>query len=148
MVANGHHWNPRYPEPPFPGEFDGEAVHAHHYRTPKGYEGKNVLVLGFGNSAMDIAVETSRVANMTFLAVRRGFHVIPKYLAASRSTSSRTRSAAGCRSCGRAGSFERRSGKWLGQARGLRAADARPPARRGAPDRLVGHPQRGSATAT
>ena len=80
MVANGHHWNPRYPEPPFPGEFDGEEVHAHHYRTPKGYEGKNVLVLGFGNSAMDIAVETSRVANMTFLAVRRGFHVIPKYL--------------------------------------------------------------------
>ena len=80
MVANGHHWNPRYPEPPFAGEFDGEAVHAHHYRTPAGYEGKNVLVLGFGNSAMDIAVETSRVANMTFLAVRRGFHVIPKYL--------------------------------------------------------------------
>ncbi|HYH58128.1 MAG TPA: NAD(P)-binding domain-containing protein [Thermoleophilaceae bacterium] len=80
LVANGHHWDPRYPEPPFPGEFHGEAVHAHHYRTPAGYEGKNVLVLGFGNSAMDIAVETSRVANMTFLAVRRGFHVIPKYL--------------------------------------------------------------------
>jgi cation diffusion facilitator CzcD-associated flavoprotein CzcO len=80
MVANGHHWNPRGPEPPFPGEFSGEAVHAHHYRTPKGYEGKNVLVLGFGNSAMDIAVETSRVANMTFLAVRRGFHVVPKYI--------------------------------------------------------------------
>jgi dimethylaniline monooxygenase (N-oxide forming) len=80
MVANGHHWNPRYPEPPFPGEFSGQAVHAHHYRTPKGYEGKNVLVLGFGNSAMDIAVETSRLANMTFLAVRRGFHVIPKYI--------------------------------------------------------------------
>jgi cation diffusion facilitator CzcD-associated flavoprotein CzcO len=80
MVANGHHWNPRYPEPPFPGTFDGETIHAHHYRTPDGYEGKRVLVLGFGNSAMDIAVELSRIADEVFLAVRRGFHVIPKYL--------------------------------------------------------------------
>jgi cation diffusion facilitator CzcD-associated flavoprotein CzcO len=80
MVANGHHWSPRYPEPPFPGTFDGETVHAHYYRTPAGYEGKRVVVLGFGNSAMDIAVELSRVADEVFLAVRRGFHVIPKYL--------------------------------------------------------------------
>ena len=80
MVANGHHWDPRYPEPPFPGEFHGETVHAHDYRTPEGYEGTRVLVLGFGNSAMDIAVELSRIADRTFLSVRRGFHVIPKYL--------------------------------------------------------------------
>ena len=80
LVANGHHWDPRYPEPPFPGEFKGETVHAHHYRTPRGYEGRNVLVLGFGNSAMDIAVELSRAADEVFLSVRRGFHVIPKYL--------------------------------------------------------------------
>ena len=80
MVANGHHWDPRYPEPPFPGTFDGETVHAHHYRTPAGYEGKRVVVVGFGNSAMDIAVELSRIADAVFLSVRRGFHVIPKYL--------------------------------------------------------------------
>jgi len=80
MAANGHHWNARYPEPPFPGSFDGETLHAHHYRTPDGYEGKRVVVLGFGNSAMDIAVELSRIADEVFLAVRRGFHVIPKYL--------------------------------------------------------------------
>src|ERR1051326_6683149 len=24
MVANGHHWNPRWPEPAFPGEFHGK----------------------------------------------------------------------------------------------------------------------------
>jgi len=33
-----------------------------------------------GNSAMDIAVESSEVANRTFLAARRGAWVIPKYL--------------------------------------------------------------------
>jgi hypothetical protein len=80
MVANGHHWDPRYPEPPLPGEFAGQAVHAHHYRTPAGYEGRHVLVVGFGNSAMDIAVETSRVAERVYLSCRRGFHVVPKYL--------------------------------------------------------------------
>jgi dimethylaniline monooxygenase (N-oxide forming) len=80
LVANGHHWNPRMPEPPFRGEFDGRVMHAHDYKTPEGMEGKNVLVLGIGNSATDIAVETSRVSNMTFLAMRRGAHVIPKYL--------------------------------------------------------------------
>jgi dimethylaniline monooxygenase (N-oxide forming) len=80
FVANGHHWDPRWPEPPFPGEFAGEEMHAHHYRAPDGLEGKNVLVLGIGNSAMDIASETSRVSNMTYLAARRGAWVLPKYV--------------------------------------------------------------------
>ncbi|MFL5886255.1 MAG: NAD(P)-binding domain-containing protein [Thermoleophilaceae bacterium] len=78
LVANGHHWNPRWPD--FPGDFSGEVTHSHHYRTPDGYEDKNVLVLGIGNSATDIAVETSRVSKMTYLAMRRGAWIIPKYL--------------------------------------------------------------------
>jgi dimethylaniline monooxygenase (N-oxide forming) len=84
IVANGHHWNPKYPEPSFPGQesFTGEQLHAHHYREPdERFQDKNVLVLGIGNSATDIAVETSRVANMTYLAMRRGAHVLPKYIA-------------------------------------------------------------------
>jgi cation diffusion facilitator CzcD-associated flavoprotein CzcO len=80
LVANGHHWDARWPDPPFPGEFHGRQLHAHDYKTPEGMEGQNVLVLGIGNSATDIAVEASRVANMTFLAMRRGAYVIPKYL--------------------------------------------------------------------
>ena len=78
MVANGHHWDPRRPD--FPGEFHGDAIHSHDYKTADGYEGKNVLVLGIGNSAVDIACETSRVSKMTYLAMRRGAHVIPKYI--------------------------------------------------------------------
>jgi len=82
MVANGHHWDPRWPEPAFPGseEFEGEQLHAHHYREPDVLRGKRVLVLGLGNSATDIAVESSRIAEATFLAVRRGAYVLPKYL--------------------------------------------------------------------
>ncbi len=82
LVANGHHWDPRWPEPPFPGELDDsvDVVHAHYYRTSEGYEDKNVLVLGIGNSACDIAVETSRVSKMTYLAMRRGAWIVPKYI--------------------------------------------------------------------
>jgi dimethylaniline monooxygenase (N-oxide forming) len=82
VVANGHHWDPRWPEPAFPGadEFSGEQLHAHHYREPDVLPGKRVLVLGLGNSAVDIAVESSRIADKTFLAMRRGAYVLPKYI--------------------------------------------------------------------
>ena len=82
IVANGHHWDPRWPEPAFPGseDFPGLQMHAHHYRTPDPLVGKRVLVLGIGNSATDIAVESSRVAASTDLAMRRGAHILPKYM--------------------------------------------------------------------
>lgn len=82
LVANGHHWKPRWPEPPFPGAdaYEGEQMHVHHYREPDVLQGKRVLVLGIGNSAVDVAVESSRIAEKTFLAMRRGAYVLPKFL--------------------------------------------------------------------
>ncbi|NRQ40081.1 NAD(P)-binding domain-containing protein [Nonomuraea sp. NN258] len=82
IVANGHHWDPRYPEPVFPGAetFTGTQLHSHHYRVPDEYAGKRVLVVGFGNSASDIAVETSAISERTFLSTRRGGYVFPKFM--------------------------------------------------------------------
>ena len=82
VVANGHHWNPRWPEPAFPGAdgFAGEQIHAHAYDEPGQVEGRRVLVVGLGNSACDIAVESSRHAAQTLLSVRTGNWVLPKYL--------------------------------------------------------------------
>jgi dimethylaniline monooxygenase (N-oxide forming) len=82
LVANGHHWDARLPEPAFPGteSFAGTQLHSHDYKTFDGFENKRVLVLGIGNSACDIAVETSKVADRTILAMRRGAHIVPKYL--------------------------------------------------------------------
>jgi hypothetical protein len=78
LVCNGHHWNPRMPE--YPGEFAGDYFHSHDFKNNKGMEGKRVLVIGGGNSACDIAVETSRVASYTAISMRRGYYFIPKFI--------------------------------------------------------------------
>ena len=82
VVANGHHWNPRWPEPAFPGSdtFEGVQMHAHSYVDNTDLAGKDVVVLGIGNSATDIAVESSYVAANTYLAARRGAWIVPKYM--------------------------------------------------------------------
>jgi dimethylaniline monooxygenase (N-oxide forming) len=82
LVANGHHWNARWPEPAFPGSdsFAGEQMHAHSYLDNRMLAGKRVVVLGMGNSAMDIAVESSYVAESTYLSARQGVWIVPKYM--------------------------------------------------------------------
>ena len=82
IVANGHHWKPRMPEPEFPGadSFEGEQIHSHDYKDESQLVGKDVVVLGMGNSGMDIAVDASYHAKNTYLAARRGVHIVPKYL--------------------------------------------------------------------
>lgn len=82
LVANGHHWDARWPEPAFPGAdtFTGTQLHAHSYVDNSLFAGKDVVVLGMGNSAMDIAVESSYVAANTYLSARKGAWIIPKYV--------------------------------------------------------------------
>lgn len=78
VVANGHHWKPRWPE--LPGAFSGEVLHAHDYKTPELLRGKRVLVVGGGNSGCDLAVEAAGHAASTLLSLRRGYHFLPKFL--------------------------------------------------------------------
>ncbi|MFG2062520.1 flavin-containing monooxygenase [Micromonospora sp. NPDC048871] len=81
VVANGHNWHPRYPDPAYPGTFHGTQMHAHDYRTPDVFRDRRVLIVGMGNSAMDIAVDASHVARgPVLLSARRGVHIVPKYL--------------------------------------------------------------------
>ena len=78
LVANGHLWDPRLPE--FAGHFDGLAMHSHHYRTAEPFKDKHVLVVGIGNSAVDIAVDVCKSAKSTHLSTRRSAWVMPKYI--------------------------------------------------------------------
>jgi cation diffusion facilitator CzcD-associated flavoprotein CzcO len=82
FVCNGHHWATRTPE--YPGEFTGTAFHSHAYADPfdpVDMRGKNVVVVGMGNSAMDIASELAQrpIAKTLWVSARRGVWVLPKY---------------------------------------------------------------------
>jgi hypothetical protein len=77
IVANGHHWDPRLPS--YPGEFTGEMLHSHAFKSATPFQDKRVLVIGGGNSACDIAVETSRVSAFTAISLRRGYYIVPKF---------------------------------------------------------------------
>lgn len=78
LVANGHHWSPRMPD--YPGEFTGQFIHSHDYKMAEPFRDQRVLVIGGGNSACDIAVETGRVSTMTGLSWRRGYYLLPKFM--------------------------------------------------------------------
>lgn len=80
MVANGHHWDPRWPEPAYPGSFSGRQIHAHDYRSAEQLRGLDVVVVGSGNSALDIASEAGLVAHSAVLSQRRGQWVLRKIL--------------------------------------------------------------------
>jgi uncharacterized NAD(P)/FAD-binding protein YdhS len=78
VIANGHNWDPRWPE--FPGTFDGQVLHSADYKTPDVLRGRRVLVVGAGNTGCDIAVESAVHAERTFHSLRRGYHFIPKFV--------------------------------------------------------------------
>jgi cation diffusion facilitator CzcD-associated flavoprotein CzcO len=85
VVATGHHWDPQGPEPAPPGRFAGVQIHSHVYRNPGDpleMRGKRVVVVGLGNSAVDIATElgSRAVAERVFLSVRRGAWILPKWV--------------------------------------------------------------------
>jgi Flavin-binding monooxygenase-like len=77
VIANGHNWDPRWPD--YPGEFDGAVVHSSQYKTPDVLAGRRVLVVGGGNSGYDIAAESARYAARTFHSLRRSYPVLPKF---------------------------------------------------------------------
>jgi hypothetical protein len=80
VVANGHHNKPRHPN--YPGQFEGDYLHAHDYKHNRDerFIDKKVLVVGAGNSGCDCAVEISRVAAQTAISMRKGYYIIPKFM--------------------------------------------------------------------
>lgn len=79
MVANGHHWDPKYPE--YEGKFTGKFLHSHDFKgVTNEWKGKDILVIGAGNSACDVAVESARVANSVKLSMRSPQWFFPKFL--------------------------------------------------------------------
>ncbi len=77
-ICNGHHWLPRMPQ--YKGSFTGEFIHSHEVKKFSHFKDKRVLVIGGGNSACDVAVESSRVASSVDISWRRGYWIAPKFI--------------------------------------------------------------------
>ena len=81
IIANGHHWNPRFPDPAFKGNFTGEVLHSHFYKEVEQIKGKDILVVGIGNSAVDIACEAARTySGKVVISTRSGANIVPNWL--------------------------------------------------------------------
>ncbi|MEU0477243.1 flavin-containing monooxygenase [Streptomyces olivaceus] len=82
VVASGHHTDPALPDPLPAGadSFTGTILHSLDYRDGGDFDGRRVVVVGLGASAVDIAADLSRHAEQTLLSVRRGLHIVPKQL--------------------------------------------------------------------
>ncbi|XP_008262366.4 flavin-containing monooxygenase 5-like [Oryctolagus cuniculus] len=78
LVCSGHHTDPYLPLQSFPGieKFKGYYFHSREYKSPEEFSEKRIIVVGIGNSGVDIAVELSHVAKQVFLSTRRGSWIL------------------------------------------------------------------------
>ncbi|MEU8503748.1 NAD(P)/FAD-dependent oxidoreductase [Streptomyces brevispora] len=77
VVATGFNHTPRIPDWSGRDTFTGELVHAADYRNPAPYAGKDVLVVGVGNTGAEIAVDlVEGGASRVWLAVRTVPHIL------------------------------------------------------------------------
>lgn len=77
VVASGYARVPYLPE--WPGTFDGPVLHSVDYRNSQAYRGKDVLVVGGGNSGTDIAVDLAEGdAGRVRIAVRTPPNILPR----------------------------------------------------------------------
>lgn len=78
VVASGHQGVPADPE--WSASFEGEYLHSHAYRTPHQFEGKRVLVVGVGNSGLDIAADVTPFAAETYSSARSPVLIMPRMI--------------------------------------------------------------------
>ena len=78
VVASGHQGSPSHPA--WKNDFTGEYLHSHTYRVPEPFRDKRVLVVGMGNSAVDIASDICVVTQSTTIAARSPVLVMPRML--------------------------------------------------------------------
>lgn len=82
VVATGNYHTPKLP--PWPGmeQFTGQLLHSADYRSASSFLGRDVLVVGSGNSATDIVLQlTDGVASRVRMAVRTPPHLVPRAVA-------------------------------------------------------------------
>lgn len=78
VVATGIASFPSRADWPGLSEFVGAVIHSSEYRNPRAFAGQRVLVVGFGNSGGEIALDLAEAGVETALSVRSPVNVIPR----------------------------------------------------------------------
>lgn len=78
VVASGHQGVPAHPD--WVDDYEGEYLHSHAYRSPQAFEGRRVLVVGVGNSGLDIAADLAPFAAETYSAARSPVLIMPRMI--------------------------------------------------------------------
>ncbi|MCB0584433.1 MAG: NAD(P)/FAD-dependent oxidoreductase [Phaeodactylibacter sp.] len=78
VVATGLNRVPNRPHYEGEEKFSGQAIHSREYKNYHPFAGQRVLVVGFGNTGAEIALDLSENDIPTFLSVRGPANVVPR----------------------------------------------------------------------
>ncbi|XP_010241043.1 PREDICTED: probable indole-3-pyruvate monooxygenase YUCCA10 isoform X2 [Nelumbo nucifera] len=78
VVATGENSDPFVPEIEGLDTFKGELLHSTKYKSGAKFSGKSVLVVGSGNSGMEIAFDAATAGAKTSIIVRSPLHILSK----------------------------------------------------------------------
>ncbi|TIV93438.1 MAG: NAD(P)/FAD-dependent oxidoreductase, partial [Mesorhizobium sp.] len=80
VVATGNNAQPIMPD--FPGieNFKGKVLHSAAYTEAAPYAGKDVLIVGMGNTGAEIALDLAETGAHPTVSVRKGVHIVPRQL--------------------------------------------------------------------
>src|SRR5207248_10623021 len=78
VMATGHARVPEKPAWPGLTEFGGRVLHSSEYTSGAAFKGQRVLVVGFGNSGGEIAIDLHEHGARPALAVRSAVNVVPR----------------------------------------------------------------------
>lgn len=80
VCANGTNWFDSRPSIKGEETFNGDIIHSVEYRNIEQTKGRRVLVIGAGNSGIDIACDAAFSADDAYISMRRGYHFLPKHI--------------------------------------------------------------------
>ncbi|KAL8489997.1 hypothetical protein ACS0TY_025773 [Phlomoides rotata] len=78
VVASGENADRNMPEINGLKDFGGEVMHACDYKSGENYRGKKVLVVGCGNSGMEVSLDLCNHDAKPSMVVRSSVHVLPR----------------------------------------------------------------------
>ncbi|TIT71111.1 MAG: NAD(P)/FAD-dependent oxidoreductase, partial [Mesorhizobium sp.] len=76
----GNNAEPIVPGLPGIEAFEGEVLHSAAYTEAASYVGKDVLVVGMGNTGAEIALDLAESGAHPAISVRKGVHIVPRQL--------------------------------------------------------------------